>query len=369
MLNGLYLQIALAALLPLLVFMLSLVLLPGFIWIARLSAVLMMLNFGTILYAGFIMSEILFLLFFLLFCILFFQSFSLWFCYQQYELSYKKIFLAVLLLGVASLIRPIGPYTLFVSMLLLLCAHNVWKQKIMGSALLFLGWFSVVVMWLLRNYLLFGHFFFSTMPGLHFMFYLASDVSCEAEGASYLHKRDTLLREYHKTIALQEKKLRRSLNDYETCQIAQNIAITNLKPYPWGIFKRSVINFCKTVFGFHSSVLVYKHSKNFIGYDTHTALLQKLKAYLFPKGAPWWLISVVYWEAFLILFFLFGLCVGGLLSFFNKQVLCFYWQTFPFVALFVLLTFGSGVARLRFPVEPFLIIGGLYALWMLRRRK
>ena len=63
-----------------------------------------------------------------------------------------------------------------------------------------------------------------------------------------------------------------------------------------------------------------------------------------------------YLEIILLGFILLGFIATIFMSFFNQKLLCIVFKILPIIGLMLFLTFGSGVARLRLPVEPFIII-------------
>ena len=65
--SALWVQVALAAVIPLLIFLLSLVLFPGYVLLAQAASLWSALSIGFVLHAGSLMSESLFIIFLLLF--------------------------------------------------------------------------------------------------------------------------------------------------------------------------------------------------------------------------------------------------------------------------------------------------------------
>jgi hypothetical protein len=109
---------------------------------------------------------------------------------------------------------------------------------------------------------------------------------------------------------------------------------------------------------------VYKYSKSFPGYSTTISLWDKLKYYVLPDLEYTWLGWIVYAELLWMLIIFLGFAGSCVLAFFNKEIFWLLVKTLPISALLVVLTVGIGLARLRFPVEPFLIINAMsfYAL-------
>ncbi|MFC1894695.1 hypothetical protein ACFLYH_01975 [Candidatus Dependentiae bacterium] len=349
-------QIFLASLIPILVFYLSLVFFPTNFLLAKLSSIFTVFSLGLILHSGLLMSEILFLLFFLIFCILFFSSFDLFFCKQSFIFNSSKIFFSGIVLGVLSLIRPVGHPILFVLIILLLFSKFVFLQKIKSVSLIFLGWLSVVSFWIIRNYLLIGLIFFHTMTGIHFLQYFAAEVVSHAQKCSYAQSRTILLEEYNQDILKKEKQIKHKLNDIQKCYLAQKIAVKYLKANLFVTIKHAIINVFKTCFSLNSAYILFLDSKTLPKYDHKTTIWDKIKRFLFPKVSNRFLLFFIYLEIILLALMLLGFIGFVLISFFDLKRFCICCKILPLLGLMLLLTFGSGVARLRLPIEAFMII-------------
>jgi len=88
--NVLWMQILLAALIPLLIFLLSLALFPTRKLLAQCAAFYSSGHLGLVLYSGFFMTESLFIFFLLLFFILFLSTIHCYFCPKKKRLRQKK---------------------------------------------------------------------------------------------------------------------------------------------------------------------------------------------------------------------------------------------------------------------------------------
>jgi hypothetical protein len=371
--KALLVQMFLSAFIPILIFFLSLIFFPGSLFVAKLSSFLFVFNFGSWLYAGFLMTEILFLILFLLYLILFFSYIKLtrsrfigrddtkkkiFFSRvippseQQSSPYFLKLIFAGFFLGVASLIRPVGHYVIILSVFILLISKLSKANKIKSSLILFFSWVLIVSPWIIRNYNLTGNIFFHAMPGNHFLTYLASDVKSIAEDKSFLFSKNELLSEW-------ESKTTDSKNYYEVCKKGEKISYKIFKKHPLITLKRCFVNFFKTIFGFHVSVLLDRYSENFVGYDTAVTIFEKIKLYLFPKVKNKFFIFFVYYEILWMLFYL-GFLGFLFISLFNKNLFFVSLANFLFVGLFVFLTLGIGLARLRYPIEPILTILSTY---------
>jgi len=108
--SALLFQILLASLIPVLIFLLAQLLFPTQVFVAKVSSIIASVHVGFVLYAGMLATETLFTLFFLGFLLFFFKGLL------RYSGTY--FFLAGLLLGCASLIRPVGLFVLIFAVVL-----------------------------------------------------------------------------------------------------------------------------------------------------------------------------------------------------------------------------------------------------------
>jgi len=354
--NVLWLQLILASFIPLLVFWLSLVLLPSFIILAKIAGLWAAVHVGFVLYAGMLASESLFLLLFLLFLCLFFSHYRLW-LEQPKKFSWADWVSIGVALGLASLVRAVGHYVIILLMLMVLVTGFTQKEKIKAIVSLFFGWLSVIGWWLLRNYLLAGFLFFHTLPGLHFLQYPAvhAIMGYPNFGDSlYFETKKQVLAEWDKLIKQQEQKENRILNEYERYAIAERLAGKHILQRPIIAFKNACVQMAKTCCTLYSSLLLYVPAGTV--YEKGTSLWFKIKLYLFPKTHEPWVVWVVYWEVLYFLFMLVGLIIFFVGLPWEKTYCIIALKIFPIMGLFIFITLGYGCARLRLPIEPFLMI-------------
>jgi 4-amino-4-deoxy-L-arabinose transferase-like glycosyltransferase len=323
---AIWIQIFLSAFIPLLIFFLSLVLFPGNFLLAKISSIFSTFYLGFILYSGVLFTESLFLIFFLLFFIFFLQSFN-----QNYSL--KRLFVAGLFLGIATLIRPVGHYVLFISLFLILLARLKFNLKLKNFISLFLGWLLIVSFWLVRNFILTGYLFFHTLPGPHFLNYITSHMYMKLNNCSWHEASEKLTSGWMQTVELEEKRFGKKLNEIECCIVAEKLARKYWIKHPGLFVKLSFYNMYRTVFDLHS----YEH---FIPLNTYSK----------------------FWRIFLSVlnYFYYFILIGFIgfvfLSLFNFEHFCCLVKVLPFVVLLVFITLATGFSRVRLPIEPFLII-------------
>lgn len=398
----LLLQIIISCLIPLLMFCLTLVLFPQQFLLAKTVALIAVFHLGFVIYAGMLATESLFTIFFLFFLIF---------------LSRKRYLGSGLMLGVASLIRPVGHFLLPVALVVIFLDKLFFKSKnysllnknsnrdvipatepgsreiykitngsliksgmtssyndllqkesvrlyryqvFFKNVLVFtFGWLLIVIWWLGRNWLLTGMIFFHTLPGLHFLQYTTAKVVMELRNCSYVQARGALLDEWNVKIKDQEALLNRQLSEPEKCAIAEKITLFYCKKRPFTVIKNCACEMIKTVFGLYSAQLIFTDTQAWTDYSTSN-IWSKLKKYFYPKVNTWFLIPLTWFEilySFFLLIGFLGFCIRVLC---NKQLM---YQVLPillFIFVLIGLTCAYGCARLRLPLEPLLVIESLH---------
>lgn len=412
-LAALWVQIFLASFIPLLVFFLAGVLFPGRRRTAWAAALITTVHLGYVLYAGFMMTETLFLLFFLGFLIVFFrvallagrrnpkhsdsvicsnstsaarfydllalnpaargQAFVQFYDDMiEPEIAYAccmrhpedsdglEIFFAGMLLGLASLIRPVGHYLMIVAAVILLFAGRDRFKQLGECVVLSFGWFVVVGAWLLRNALLFGHVFFHTLPGGHFLYLSAARVVAADQNISYQKARAQLRSIIQEREAAAIENMGRKLDQYEVCSLHEKLAIETFRHAPLTALKFWVQDMARTTLSLYSAELLYLESaRNQIPYfATGRPIKDWFMRYLQPQTDKLWLKILIWSETLFHLLLLLGttlFCVRALLRRSYRAVNVF-WLVMPFAALFVVLALSGGYARMRLPMEFLMII-------------
>ncbi len=366
----LWIQIFLSSFIPLLTFFLALILFIDNFLLAKISSIYMAISLNAVLHSGLLMTDSLFLLFFLIFLLLFFSGSDLFFCKNKaVNFSLKKMFLAGFFLGISSLIRPVGHFVIIVSVVLLFFSNFNFFQKIKNNFYLILGWLFVVSWWLLRNFIFTGSIFFHTMPGVHFLTYFAAEVASQANYCTYGESKNRLFKKLDKICIKWEKKNNKRIGELEYGNLAQKMAIDTLRQYPLISIKHCFVNIFKTCFSLVSSFFLFLCNSSLPSYDGSTSLWQKIKYNLFPNVPNKKFLFFVYYEIILLFIVMFGFLVTLICSIFDKKLLCKVLKCLPFIILFILMTFGSGVARLRLPIEPILVIFSFYFWINLFKRK
>lgn len=409
----LWIQIILASVIPLLVYLLAMTLLPWHPRTAWAAAIITTCHLGYTLYAGFMMTETLFVLFFLLFLIPFFKAVlrsnaetipcaQTTTCTTQQESSrfynlltinpaaksnsfvkfYDElfdsdvayacctrnseqseglnIFFAGIMLGIASLIRPVGHYVLAIALIVLFFASSSRLKQILECGLLTTGWFIIVGGWLIRNALLFGQLFFHSLPGGHFLYLSAARVVAAEQNISYQDARAQLRKEVEKSHAQASSEFNRELNEFEICKIHEQLAVKIFWAAPLTSVKFWLQDMFRTTFSLYSAELLYLDSnRQQIDYfATNRPMSNWFMRYLKPATESLLLKGIIWAEIIFHFFLLLGSAVFCKNAFFGKshRMKKLLWIIIPFITLFIFISLAGGYARMRLPIEFLLII-------------
>ncbi len=357
-------QIVVASAIPILVFLLSMILFPGALIIAKCASLWTVFHLGFILFAGFFMTESLFIFLFLLFLIFFFSG--------------RYLFWAGTFLGLASLFRPVGHYLLVLAGIMLIFSHDWLRHKIIKFATLAGAWLIPVSFWLIRNFVLTGYLFFHTLPGGHFLYLSAARVAMHTQNCSYQEARQHLHDEVHQNLAKKEAELGRPLFEIESCNVHEQLAIKYFKQSPLIALKNWCTDMFRTMFSLHSAELLYLDAghKTIDYFKKERSGWNMFERYLFPQTESS-LLRVIVWSEI----FLFILMLIGFLGYMIRALLCALrgkreslvnlGKCLPFIALFIVIALSGGYARMRLPIEPLAIIlsmAGWFGLKKSRRR-
>lgn len=284
------------------------------------------------------------------------------------------LFCSGLALGLASLVRPVGHYLIVLAALLILFSNGTSRQKIRKIFFTTLGWLLPVSFWLIRNYMLTGALFFHTLPGGHFLYLSATRVAMQTYNCSYQQARDILKDEVENLIKQEEQINNRQLTEIEKCRVHENLAIKYFKSEPLITLKNWVTDMTRTTLSLYSAELLYLESKRqeIDYFDKNRSTSSAFQRYLFPQTDKLWLKFLIWAEIFLYLLALIGLLFGLFKIMFqsikdwseeNKKLLCPWLVSACFTGLFIVIALSGGYARMRLPIEPFLIVLSL-SFWV-----
>ena len=352
--NTLWLQLILSLTIPVLIFFLAATLLPEQILIAKIAAIAASLHPGFILFAGMQATESLFLIFFLLFLLFFFRGIT--------NGRFSAFLLAGFSLGVASLFRALGHYVigLMLILILLLLPKTLW-QRLWCACILLCSWLSIVSIWLIRNYLLTGFIFLHTLPGQHFLRYNAANDIVTSENISYQDAKNKLFAQRDLLVAQQEKRDHRILSEPEKDTIAQQLAFQIMREHPLITFKHAYTEIMHTSFALYASIPFQVPAGTIFTPTTPTSF--KINRYLTTLWQYPIIIPLIIWDLFFSFMLLLGILFFIYFTYKRRNAFKLWISTIPLIALLLGITLSVGLIRLRFPVEPFLIILASYG-WL-----
>ncbi|MBY0353677.1 hypothetical protein K2W90_04915 [Candidatus Babeliales bacterium] len=377
-------QIVLASLLPILFFFLSLTLFPGNMLVARVVALVGAVHPGYLIFSGLVMTETLFAIFFTLFLLFFVPRYThlpstpaLRQAQGERATTDKTPkpghpelvegrralgMSAGLALGLASLIRPVGHFTLCASIVLFFFLSRApLAHKVRDACVLFLSWFAVVLPWLWRNYALTGYLFFHTLSGVHFLNHVAARLCMEQHDSSYQQAQEIIQSEYAAALQLKRAQAGRPLLDVEESVVAGQIAKNYMLKNPCHSIVHAVRNMVKTTFALYSSELLVIDSGGVLpAYSHKRSVSDLLMRFLKPQLNNKKIYGVIYSEIFLFALMLLGFVGYALLCLLGRVPREPFFITIWFGGLFVGLSLACGYARLRLPAEPLLIIVASY---------
>jgi len=345
--GALVVQIVIASFVPLLIFYVSRSVLPQMWSVAIIAACVASIHPGFVLYSGMFATELLAVVMLLIFFILLFRA-------LQGQAS--SLLCAGIALGVASLMRPVGHYVLALALALLLitCHEKLWRV-----ATVCVGWLIVVMPWLARNYLLYGALFFHTLPGLHFLQYLAAPIVEQRDHCLYLKARSQVLAQWETAIRHEESVQQRALNEYEKCCCGQHLATTYVLQHPWLACKHVCRELFKTCAGLYSAIILLADNAAWPAYTASTSWWTKIQRFLIPQVKRPFLIPYIYLDILVTILSLVGLFLFVLAGAFDGALRAAVIQLLPFIVLFIGLTLAYGGARLRMPAEPLILISAV----------
>lgn len=357
--RALLMQVVISSFIPLIMYWVTLIFFPGNFLLARLVGIVITFHLGLVLYAGFMMTETLFIIFLLVGLGLLFKALMA----RRYALFLA--FASGCMLGGASLIRPVGHYLMAVCFCVIAGRLFRWSWFRLMLVQGF-GWLLVVSGWLLRNYLLTGTIFFHTLPGGHFLYLSAARVAMQVHKVDYQQARAMLEQQMRAKIISCEQAYGRKLLEIESCHLHEQLAKHYFLLSPMRTLQCWMTDIIRASCSLYSAELLFIASgRSSVAYfDREHGLWTMVKRYLYPNTDSMWLRCLVYAEIIFYIFLLMGFCRCLALAFFYQGAArVMVSQVMPFVALFIVIALAGGYARMRLPIEPLMILVSSYG-WL-----
>ncbi len=208
--------------------------------IARIGVIFLMLNPGGIAYTKLILSETLFMPF------VFGSLFSIGFYFKKQH--WKYLLAAGVIMGIGALIRPIMIYFPWIAAGTILFFNRKNKQNRRHAGVMLLTFFLVISPWLIRNYQIYGQYFFSGQASNVLVHYHVPRV-WNAEGVrSYWDGGPYIRKMVAKARADKEEQLGRSMDSVEFFKFQQQVALKELVKYPKSYFTQWISGTLKAMY-------------------------------------------------------------------------------------------------------------------------
>ncbi|MDR3551132.1 MAG: phospholipid carrier-dependent glycosyltransferase [Candidatus Babeliales bacterium] len=365
---ALWVQILLCSLIPLILFFLALSL-TGSLPIAWITSWISAVHLGLILASSFLLTEGLTLIFFYLFLLFFYKSFT---CYGESHKSGHWVWYiagSALSLGIATWIRPMGQFVAIVCALIIaLLGKDGWKLKSKKIFLFLLIFFGSIAPWYVRNYKLTGKPFFCPMFGLYLNSFVAPKILRSLYGVPF-QKGWKHLQEAAQTKAIAQMPIAQASGKYLVLEdISGEVAWPIVLAHPWYAFTAWMPEVIKSTFDLYSTQLT-AFANNCWKWDPLEEFLpEKLAECLYSKPMPITMRLIAWFELLCSLALWISLLIGAwrfvLSPLFHRfkvapsiQATAALWvKTGLLIGAVLFMTGGFGYARLRLPIEPLMII-------------
>ncbi|MFN3916263.1 MAG: hypothetical protein ACK4K0_00860 [Flavobacteriales bacterium] len=179
---------------------------------AKTAALFVAVDLPSIVHGNFVLTET----FFTLTLIVALYCLTLWWNQQ----NKKALVMGLVLLGLASLFRPISLYLPFFIAFVLLFVNI--RQTLVFFSCTLVVYLPIVGLWILRNYLIFGSIYYSHIGTFNLMYHQASSVYAQAHDIPIMQARNIVF----------GKALANSNNEFEFYSEGRKISLGILVDYP-----------------------------------------------------------------------------------------------------------------------------------------
>lgn len=321
--------------------------------IARVGLVFLLLEPGGLAYPKFIISESLFVLFIIGAVLLVGIYFR--------DLGWRKLLIAGLLLGLATLVRPAATYLplLFGVVIWLRARHRT--RAALHAGVMALAFMAVLTPWLVRNYVHFGTLFVSGQTSNMLANYHVPIVWESVRGLSFEEGQAMMKSHVAETAAVEGSKRNHPLDSVEVFELQQSLALEELARHPVDYAKQWFYGVLKTSLGVNVTELYHAidiradrlHYSDII----QPSFFRKILQFLLHQD-PLVLVEVMF-RALLAVCML----VGAWAIVRSNEP--FLWIILLANLYFVFIPGPMGNARFRFPVEGFWLIQAWLGLGLL----
>jgi hypothetical protein len=352
---------------PIITYMLALSIttIPG---VALLCSWATALHPGFILASGYLLTDGLAAILFLLFLLLYLSGFALWF-EKSGSPQIVQIVCAAIPLALYTWMRPMGIFVALGSTIFLCASRGEWRTKLRTAGGFFLLFALLVAPWFVRNYLLTHALFFCPLFGLYLNVFNAPKILARIAGISLDHAHKQLTYDAGVLTAHAWREMERTGSTIIPVgeQICFKTAWPLIVNHPWFFFYDWTVEVLKTTFDLYSYQLLALATNIFKWDPLVEYLPEKIAATLWYTPIPVLFRAIGWLELFWILFLWSGIILGFWQSVIravctkkieNPHATALWIKGLFFIALVVGQTGGFGYARLRLPIEPLMSILG-----------
>ncbi|MCK5831067.1 MAG: glycosyltransferase family 39 protein [Methylococcales bacterium] len=321
--------------------------------IVRAGVLFLLIEPGGLAYPKFILSETLFLSFFIVGLLL-----VGWYLKKR---DWRYLVLSGLILGIGTLVRPALLYFPLVICSVLIAFDFRNRQRWIHAGLLFLTISITVSPWMMRNQQHFGSFFISGQQSNMFANYHVPIVWEGSKGIPFNEGYKIIDQLVDVEVKRQEKQKKRPLSLVEFFKVQQNVAFKELAKYPGNYAKQWVFGVLKVMIGMNITE-VYSNLK-----------MQPNRVRFFEIQDPVFITKVLTFlmaqdKLVLLEVILRGIitvfALLGALSIISRKD-CFLWIMMLANFYFICIPGPMGNPRFRFPVEVFWFVQSyLGFLWI-----
>lgn len=322
--------------------------------ITRLGLLFLLLEPGGLSTPKMLLSETLFLPFLMVGLLLIGH-------YLRLRPDWKLLASSGVLFGIGAWIRPVIMYFPFILAATLVIFDHKNLSRWLHASLLLLMFVVTISPWLLRNYYYFDTFFMSGQQSNMLANYHVPVVWESALGLPFWEGHARIKEKVQQAIQMKSTESGQRLNKVEKNAIEQQLALQELKKYPWHYSKQWVFGILKTMNG--ANLLSLYHAFDYrserLRFFEIEATDFKDKVIVFLSNQDYPYILEVCSRVVLAL-----LALIGVLAVYRKKD-CFLWVVLLANFYFISTPGPMGYARFRFPVEVFWFIQAYLGLILL----
>ncbi len=363
---ALWVQIIWCSLLPILLYLLAWYLTHS-LAISYILAAIGVIHPGFVLASTFLLTDGPAQIFFVIFLICLAKALD---SQARANSSYWHLAGAAVALSLYTWMRPMGQFVAIAALIILLFSSFSLQEKVKRSLFFLLAFSALIAPWFIRNHNLTGKIFFCPLFGLYFNVFNAPKIRARVENIPHELAWKKQCYEADQEILKERKKSALACDNKVIVNemVCMRPAVPWMIHYPHYFIYDWIVEVIKTTFDLYSYQLVSLYHNTFKWDPLVEYLDAKLADTLYAKELPWYFRALAYLELIFSLFLWLGIFLSlGFLrdkefrrKFFSLMFFCA-----VMIGAVVCQTGGFGYARLRLPIEPLIIIGGLvFWLWL-----